>query len=154
MKYIITEGQFDKIVFRYLNNQDFIQIEKKNRIIKITRESFLNTSNNEKAQDILLSITTPIMCIKNLKKLGLKNGEVYSIQAIGETIKVYNQEFKIKDFLETFVVCFAFTNHKVQGITIKEPYNIYEWNNMDIRAKYTAYSRTSDRNNIRLINTL
>jgi hypothetical protein len=44
MKYIITEGQFDKIVFRYLNNQDFIQIEKKNRIY------FVNSEGDEYAQ--------------------------------------------------------------------------------------------------------
>jgi hypothetical protein len=39
----------------------------------------------------------------------------------------------------------------VQGITIKEPYNIYEWNTMKERAKYTAYSRTADGSNVRFI---
>ena len=27
MKYLITESQLDKVIFRYLNNRDFIQID-------------------------------------------------------------------------------------------------------------------------------
>jgi hypothetical protein len=111
-----------------------------------------NTSSNEKAQDIYLQIDTPIMSIKNLKKLNIKNGKMYKIQKITEqNITIENNEFTIKSFLETFVVAYAFTNHKVQGITIKEPYNIYEWNTMKERAKYTAYSRTADGSNVRFI---
>ena len=111
-----------------------------------------NTSSNEKAQDIYLQIDTPIMSIKNLKKLNIKNGKMYKIQKITEqNITIENNEFTIKSFLDTFVVAYAFTNHKVQGITIKEPYNIYEWNTMKERAKYTAYSRTADGSNVRFI---
>jgi hypothetical protein len=44
MKYLITESQFDKVIFRYLNNQDFIQIEKVNRIY------FINSEGDEYAQ--------------------------------------------------------------------------------------------------------
>jgi hypothetical protein len=92
------------------------------------------------------------MSIKNLKKLNIKNGKMYKIQKITEqNITIENNEFTIKSFLETFVVAYAFTNHKVQGITIKEPYNIYEWNTMKERAKYTAYSRTADGSNVRFI---
>jgi len=32
MKYLITPSQIDRIVFKYLDNQDFIQIEENNRI--------------------------------------------------------------------------------------------------------------------------
>jgi hypothetical protein len=111
-----------------------------------------NTSSNEKAQDIYLQNDTPIMSIKNLKKLNIKNGKMYKIQKITEqNITIENNEFTIKSFLDTFVVAYAFTNHKVQGITIKEPYNIYEWNKMEERAKYTAYSRTADGSNVRFI---
>ena len=39
MKYLITESQFDKVIFRYLNNQDFIQIEKNNKIYFVNSES-------------------------------------------------------------------------------------------------------------------
>ena len=44
MKYLITESQFDKVIFRYLNNQDFIQIVKGNRIY------FVNSENDQYAQ--------------------------------------------------------------------------------------------------------
>ena len=44
MKYLITESQFDKVIFRYLNNQDFIQIVKGNRIY------FVNSEGDEYAQ--------------------------------------------------------------------------------------------------------
>ena len=44
MKYLITESQFDKVIFRYLDNQDFIQIEKGSNIY------FVNSENDEYAQ--------------------------------------------------------------------------------------------------------
>jgi hypothetical protein len=44
MKYIITESQRDKAVFKYLDNQDFIQIEKKDKIY------FVNSEGDEYAQ--------------------------------------------------------------------------------------------------------
>ena len=44
MKYLITESQFDKVIFRYLNNQDFIQIERNDSIY------FVNSENDEYTQ--------------------------------------------------------------------------------------------------------
>ena len=44
MKYLITESQFDKIIFKYLYNQDFIQVEKNNRIY------FVNSEGDKYAQ--------------------------------------------------------------------------------------------------------
>jgi hypothetical protein len=44
MKYLITESQFDKVIFKYLNNQDFIQIERGNKIF------FVNSEGDEYAQ--------------------------------------------------------------------------------------------------------
>jgi hypothetical protein len=44
MKYLITESQFDKAIFKYLDNQDFIQIKKKDIIY------FVNSENDEYAQ--------------------------------------------------------------------------------------------------------
>ena len=46
MKYLITESQFDRAVFKYLDNQDFIQIDKDDKIY------FLNSENDEYAQII------------------------------------------------------------------------------------------------------
>ena len=44
MKYIITESQFDKVIFKYLDNQDFIQIDKDDKIY------FLNSEGDEYGQ--------------------------------------------------------------------------------------------------------
>ena len=44
MKYLITESQFDKVIFKYLNNQDFIQIEKDDGVY------FVNSEGDEYAQ--------------------------------------------------------------------------------------------------------
>ena len=38
MKYLITESQIDKVIFKYLDNQDFIQIEKTDRIYFVNSE--------------------------------------------------------------------------------------------------------------------
>ena len=38
MKYLITESQLDKVIFKYLDNQDFIQIEKGDRIYFVNSE--------------------------------------------------------------------------------------------------------------------
>jgi hypothetical protein len=44
MKYLITESKLEKVIFRYLDNQDFIQFEKGNRIY------FVNSEGDEYAQ--------------------------------------------------------------------------------------------------------
>ena len=44
MKYLITESQFDKVVFKYLDNQDFIQIDFDEKIY------FVNSVNDVYAQ--------------------------------------------------------------------------------------------------------
>jgi len=46
MKYLITESQLDKTIFKYLDNQDFIQIKKDGRIY------FINSEGDEYTQII------------------------------------------------------------------------------------------------------
>jgi hypothetical protein len=38
MKYLIKESQFDKVIFKYLDNQDFIQIERNDAIYFLNSE--------------------------------------------------------------------------------------------------------------------
>ena len=38
MKYLITESQIDKVIFKYLDNQDFIRIEKGDNIYFVNSE--------------------------------------------------------------------------------------------------------------------
>jgi hypothetical protein len=44
MKYLITESQLDRAIFNYLDNQDFIQIEKNGGVY------FINSEGDEYAQ--------------------------------------------------------------------------------------------------------
>ena len=44
MKYLITESQFDKIIFKYLDNQDFIRIQYG------INDYFVNSEKDEYAQ--------------------------------------------------------------------------------------------------------
>jgi hypothetical protein len=44
MKYLITESQLDKVIFKYLDYQDFIRIDKGNKIF------FVNSEGDEYAQ--------------------------------------------------------------------------------------------------------
>ena len=44
MKYLITQSQLDNIIFKYLDNQDFIQIERNNGIY------FVNSEDDKYAQ--------------------------------------------------------------------------------------------------------
>ena len=44
MNYKITDSQLENVIFLYLDNQDFIKIEKKNRIY------FINSEGDEYAQ--------------------------------------------------------------------------------------------------------
>jgi len=44
MKFLITESQFDKVIFKYLDNQDFIQIKKVDNIY------FVNSEEDKYAQ--------------------------------------------------------------------------------------------------------
>jgi hypothetical protein len=46
MKYLITESQLDRTVFIYLDNQDFIQVKRKNNTY------FVNSEGDEYAQII------------------------------------------------------------------------------------------------------
>ena len=111
---------------------------------------------NKHSQDIWLTLNTPVMAIKNNKKKDIKNGKIYMLKSIDETtIKICNENsFTHQEFTEHFVVAYAYTNHKIQGLTIKECFNIYEWNKMSKREQYTAYSRTSDGHNVKIVNSL
>ena len=85
------------------------------------------TKKNKYSQDIWLNTDTPIMCVKNNKKLNIKNGAFYTLTSVskdniiiitkdGNTLTNFTDDM----FSEHFVVAYAVTNHKVQGITIRK----------------------------------
>ena len=109
----------------------------------------------EKGQDVYLNMTTPIMAIKTIKDK-LRNGKMYNITGfdiIDDETGVYVEDEFYSDnmFMKTFVVAYACTGHKIQGLTIKEDYNIYEWEKMTPRERYTAFSRCVNGDNVRIV---
>jgi len=48
MKYLITESQIEKVIFKYLDNQDFIKIKKGDRIY------FVNSEGDEYGQIVYI----------------------------------------------------------------------------------------------------
>jgi hypothetical protein len=56
MKYIITESRFDKAVFKYLDNQDFIKVNKKENIF------FLNSSDDKLSDAQIAYVKTDGEC--------------------------------------------------------------------------------------------
>ena len=51
MKYLITESQLDRMIFKYLDNQDFIKVENGVNIY------FVNSDNDEYAQIRFITIS-------------------------------------------------------------------------------------------------
>jgi hypothetical protein len=121
-------------------------------------------THNPKGQNVYLTKGTPVMSVINDKILGLVNSKMWVIDSIGEIsgsfpecLEVLEPQIKIGDnsfgydfFMKNFVVAYAYTNHKVQGITINEPFCIHEWDLMSSREKYTAFSRTTRREHVRI----
>ena len=167
----------NKFYMNKYKNDNSIFIKNKKQVT-ITDPDTNNTRQilipyHEKQQDVYLSIDTPIMSIINKKKSSKKdincdntdikyvNGERFKIIDLIENkfnrydIKIGNnmKEFIISEyeFMTNFVVSYAMTNHKCQGITINEPYIIHQWSYMNNREKYTAFSRGTRRKYISII---
>jgi len=113
---------------------------------------FIGKGTSQYSQDMWVSLDTPIMAIKTDKKLDLKNGKMYAMTSIKtDGIEINDNVYTDKEFAQYFVVAYCVTNHKVQGLTIKDKFNIYEFDKMSTREKYTAYSRCTDGKNVCII---
>ena len=101
------------------------------------------------------------MVIHHIKKLNIFNGQRYLIKEIipDKEQKLIitlddNTIINLNQYKKYFTLCYAMTNHKVQGLTINEPYCIHECRHerSDIRWKYTALSRAKNQQQIKLCN--
>jgi hypothetical protein len=72
MKYLITESQLDRIIFKYLDNQDFIQIKNGNTIY------FVNSEGDEYG-DSLIQYYRSGDCVINFKLIN-EIQEFFSIE--------------------------------------------------------------------------
>ena len=60
------------------------------------------------------------------------------------------QEIPIPEFVKMFNVAYCITTHRAQGMSIDEPYTIYEFELFDERLRYVALSRATDKNLINI----
>ena len=98
----------------------------------------------------------PVYAIRTDKKIGIFNSEKFKVSGLrtdGVSLIGDNKEINVscEDFMHRFVVGFASTTHKCQGITIHEPYAIWEWRVMSTRGRYVAVSRASSYGLINVI---
>ena len=57
----------------------------------------------------------------------------------------------VTDFFRDFIPGYCFTIHKMQGATIREPYNIYEWRSLSPTLRYVAISRGTAFEDVNLV---
>jgi hypothetical protein len=128
---------------------------------------FDKEKHNPYGQDVWLKPGTPVMSVVNNRKRGLINSKMWVVESFGTiesfpqcleqldddgAVVIGGQSFTHTEFMKLFVVAYAFTNHKVQSITIKEKFVIHEWDKMTPREQYTAFSRTSKREFVKIYN--
>ena len=113
---------------------------------------------DENSQDVTLQIDTPIIAKINNKDVGIVNNERFKITKIEkDTITIQNTNKSItfdaaKDnaFQRYFRVAFATTCHSSQGMSIREPYLIHEWNRYTNKMRYVALSRSTTYEHINI----
>ena len=94
---------------------------------------------------------TPIIAKVNNKDIGIVNNERFNITNIENNIITIQNENKIiqfnvfKDdaFQRCFRVAFATTCHSSQGLSIREPYLIHQFNRYTNKMKYVSLSRAT-----------
>ena len=110
------------------------------------------------SQDVRLCSGMPLISRKNNKELNIFNNETFTIKEIRKKEQIIiiqdegkEQEIPISQFVVMFNVAFCLTCHRVQGMSIDEPYSIWEFNLFDNRLKYVALSRATDINLINIV---
>jgi len=106
---------------------------------------------DENSQNVILQVDTPIIAKVNNKDIGIVNNERFNITNIENNIITIQNENKIiqfnvfKDdaFQRCFRVAFATTCHSSQGLSIREPYLIHQFNRYTNKMKYVSLSRAT-----------
>jgi hypothetical protein len=94
MKYLITESQFDKVMFRYLDNQDFIQVEDKDTIYFVNSEDDKYCQIRYDMSDNFSFMNYELVDeISSFFSLSDSDSEKIIVRWIGDTLQVkYNYE--------------------------------------------------------------
>ena len=124
-----------------------------------------NTGQNEK---LMLSIGTPLIARKSIKRNGVAKNEIWKVCKIEKRVELFHPDtadclsicLKYKDREEWFsqeeiilwwLSAYCITIHKSQGDTYRDEYTIWDWNIISKRndpilqkLRYTAVSRSVD----------
>ena len=114
---------------------------------------FIAKNDNRYSQDMYIYEGCPVIAYKTDKnEKQFVNSEQFTILHYdNEYINLYSErkseihliEIPISIFADNFTLGYCMTAHKSQGTTIKEEFNIYDWDKMDKNLKYTALSRAT-----------
>ncbi len=117
----------------------------------------VNFNYNNKKESYIVCKDMPLIATSNIKDKEIYNTMQFKIEDIkeeGKTTLYYINDiwFNQKELEENFIPSFCVTVYKYQGASIDEPYNIYDTSRMDKKQLYTALSRTTKIEYIRLNN--
>lgn len=116
--------------------------------------------NKEPPQSVRAYTGLPLIARKNMKGGAMVNNEPFIIKDIDENkLTAVSQrvggdneiEINIEDFHKLFLMGYCVTAHKSQGETVDGRINIFDWGIMDKRLKYTAITRTTKKENVKII---
>lgn len=124
--------------------------------------NFENLDEKSQYQNLYICIGTPVIACKTKKHLKFANSEFFEVAEINkkeEVIVIKNSEEKetkiisltFKEFKESFLMNYATTVYKCQGDTFDVPFTIHEWVKMNKNMRYTAFSRTTNVNNVSIV---
>lgn len=100
--------------------------------------------NYNRAQTIILYDGLPL--ISKVNNEDFVNGEMFHVKSFTNTEITTDHDKIIKienDFVCDFYPAYCLTVHQSQGMTIREPYTMYDVEQYDTKMLYTALSRTS-----------
>ena len=147
----------DKTLYKnicYLNSTRIrVNTECCDRFVKGKRYETIDFKYNGKKETYKVCMNMPLLATQNLKDKDIYNTMEFVVEDTNDrSFKVNNEWFEIGEFSESFIPSFCVTVYKYQGASIDEPYNVYDVNRMDKKQLYTASSRTTKFDYIRINN--
>jgi len=123
-----------------------------------------NCKDSEYPQDALIYKGLPIIAYRKDKKF-ITNSENFTVDSINDkeitmhSIRpdcngnemIYSITIKKNKFHKYFLLNYCTTTHKAQGDTIDEDINIYDWDKMNKKLRYTAITRVKNINQIGIV---
>ena len=123
------------------------------RFVKGKRYETIDFKYNGKKETYKVCLNMPLLATQNLKDKDIYNTMEFVVEDMNDrSFKVNNEWFEIGEFSESFIPSFCVTVYKYQGADIGEHYNVHDVKRMDKKQLYTALSRTTKFDYIRINN--